>query len=88
MRCSTRYVVWKEVFICAEESELSPKCYFVRGILSPQADRYCLEEDQKGDRKPAALTTPLCVCLFSQAQSQSTPDKDLLKAVEGVLNLK
>lgn len=32
-RC-VRYVVGKEVFICAERSELDPRCYFVRGIVS------------------------------------------------------
>ena len=33
MRCSSRYIVGKEILICAEESELTPKCYFVRGIF-------------------------------------------------------
>lgn len=74
MRCSVRYVVRKEVLIYAEKSELNPKCYFVRGILSLSLWVMGIILLVFQTKSRTALTTPCCAFLFSQFHCQWISD--------------
>lgn len=74
MRCSVRYVVRKEVLMYAEKSELNPKCYLVRGILSLSLWAMGIVLFVFQTKSRTAPTTPFCTFLFSQFHSQWISD--------------